>query len=249
MISVRGVSKYFGRFCAVDRVSFEVAPGDIVGFLGENGAGKTTLMRMLTTYFSPDAGRIHIDGEDITRDPLSARRKVGYLPETPPLYPDMTVREYLSFAAQLKEVPRRGQTCAVDHVLEECELTRVARQGIGTLSKGYKQRVGIAQALINHPAILILDEPTNGLDPVQILNVRRIIKNIGSHRTVIVSTHILSEIEQIVSRVVIMRNGAICADKPLAELLTGTSAQPRRSLEEVFLSLVLPSGNEEGCHE
>ena len=232
MISVRDVTKYFGGFQALKNVSFEIGTGEIVGFLGRNGAGKTTIMRILTSYLPATSGEVTIAGEDVDKNSLAVRRKIGYLPETPPLYPDMTARDYLGFAAQLKDVPAKQQRPQIDKVLEECNLTDVQDKIIGTLSKGYKQRVGIAQAIINDPEILILDEPTIGLDPVQIIQVRNLIKSLEHKRTVILSTHILSEIEQIAQRVLIMKSGEIIADELLKNLL-----KDQESLEDVFLRL------------
>ncbi len=232
MISVRGVTKYFGGFQALKDVSFEINAGEIVGFLGRNGAGKTTIMRILTSYLPATSGEVTIAGKDVDRNSLAVRRKIGYLPETPPLYPNITARDYLGFAAQLKDVPAKQRRPQIDKVLEECNLTDVQNKVIGTLSKGYKQRVGIAQAIINDPEILILDEPTIGLDPVQIIQVRNLIKSLEHKRTVILSTHILSEIEQIAQRVLIMKSGEIIVDESLENLL-----KDQENLEDVFLRL------------
>ena len=224
------------KVCALNGVSFEIQKGEIVGFLGRNGAGKTTLMRILTSYLPASAGQVLIDGQDIVRHSMAIRRKIGYLPETPPLYPDMTAREYLKFAARLKDVPAKRVTAQVDKLLDECYLRNVADKTIAALSKGYQQRVGIAQAILNDPQILILDEPTNGLDPVQIRRMRSLIKNLEEKRTIIISTHILSEIEQIAKRVLIIKDGAIVADDTMDNLLRDEQGAPR-SLEEVFLRL------------
>ena len=233
MISVKSLTKSFGRKAVLKNISFEIGQGEIIGVLGQNGAGKTTLMRILTTYLAPSSGTATIGGYSVTKNPLDVRRKIGYLPETPPLYTSMTVQDYLRFAARLKEVPARQQTFQIKKVLEECRLRDVRSQLIGTLSKGYRQRVGLAQAIINDPPILILDEPTSGLDPVQIIQVRNLIKNLEKKRTVILSTHILSEIEQIARRVLILRGGEIIAD----DLLENLCAK-EESLEQVFLRLV-----------
>ena len=219
MIKVDVVTKYFGRFRALDGISFSIGKGEIVGFLGRNGAGKTTLMRILTGYLPLTSGRVFVCGEDIVRSPLPARRRIGYLPETPPLYLNMSVREYLDFVARMKDVPSSKVKIQVDRVLEECRLAEVSSKIIAALSKGYKQRVGIAQAIINDPQLLILDEPTIGLDPVQVVQVRELIKSLEGSRTVILSTHILSEIEQISKRVIIIDNGRIIKDASLSELL------------------------------
>jgi len=219
MIVAKNVTKFFGRFQALKNISFEIGKGEIVGCLGQNGSGKTTLMRLLTSYLPPTSGEIAIGGMNVSRNSLSIRRKIGYLPETPPLYVDMTVRGYLKFAARLKEVPSRQQRMQVDRVIGECHLQEVESKTIGILSKGFKQRVGIAQAIINDPEVLILDEPTSGLDPIQILQVRQLIQNLRFERTVLLSTHILSEIEQIAQRVLIIRNGEIVADASLEDLV------------------------------
>lgn len=236
MIRTERLTKYFGSTQALKSVSFEIQKGEIVGFLGRNGAGKTTLMRVLTSYLPASSGTVMIDGIDALKHSLAVRQKIGYLPENPPLYPNMTVRDYIRFAAQLKDVPAKRICAQVDKVLNECYLRNVARKPISTLSKGYQQRVGIAQAIVNDPQILILDEPTNGLDPVQIQRIRELIKNLEEERTVIISTHILSEIEQIAQRVLIIKDGEIVADDTLNNLLCDDQGW-RQSLEEVFLRL------------
>jgi len=232
MIIAQNVTKYFGGFQALKDISFEIAKGEIVGFLGRNAAGKTTIMRILTSYLPATSGKVIIGGEDVSRNSLAVRKKVGYLPEMPPLYSNMTVKEYLQFAAQLKDVPARRQRVQVDKVLKECSLKDVRDKAIGTLSRGYKQRVGIAQAIINDPEVLILDEPTSGLDPVQILQVRNLIKSLEYKRTVVLSTHILPEIEQIARRVVIIKSGQIIADDSLEDLL-----RSRGSERKVFVRI------------
>jgi len=236
MIKVNNITKYFGNTQALKGVSFEIKKGEIVGFLGRNGAGKTTLMRVLTSYLPANTGNVTIDGMDVAKNSMAVRQKIGYLPETPPLYADMTARNYLKFAAQLKDVPRRQIAVQVDKVLNECYLRNVAHKTIATLSKGYQQRVGIAQAIINDPEILILDEPTNGLDPVQIRRIRALIKDLEQERTIIISTHILSEIEQIARRVLIIKDGLIVADDTMEDLLSDEQGG-QHSLEEIFLEL------------
>ncbi len=230
MLTAKNVTKYFGGFQALKDISFEINKGDIVGFLGQNGAGKTTLMRILTSYLPATSGRVIIAGEDVTKNSLAIRKKIGYLPENPPLYVDMTTRDYLKFAAQIKDVPSKQQHSQIDKVLTECDLKGVQNKTIRFLSKGYKQRVGIAQAIINDPEILILDEPTIGLDPVQIIQVRNLIKNLEYKRTVILSTHILPEIQQIAKRVLIIKAGEIIVDKYLKELFEKQGGQ-----QKVFL--------------
>ena len=236
MIEIKNVIKNFGNSRALNDISFEIQKGEIVGFLGRNGAGKTTLMRILTSYLPATSGSVKIAGKDVIKHSIFIRRKIGYLPETPPLYRNMTVKDYVSFAAKLKDVQAKSIRRQVEKVLDECYLRNVADKTISTLSKGYQQRVGIAQAVVNDPDILILDEPTNGLDPVQIQRVRALIKNLGAQRTVIISTHILSEIEQIAKRVVMIKDGAVIADDMLTDLLSDGQGGAH-SLEEVFLRL------------
>jgi len=234
MIITKNISKYFGHFTALKNISFEIKKGEIVGFLGRNGAGKTTLMRILTSFISPSSGEVFIDGISPARDSIALRRKIGYLPERPPLYPDLTVAEYLQFAGQLKDIPVKDLKINIDRVLEECDLTEVRHKLIAPLSKGFKQRVGIAQAIIHNPQILILDEPTSGLDPIQNLQIRKLIMNLEEQRTVLISTHILSEIEQIAKRVLIIQEGEIIADNTLDAL---KQEHGQSSLEAVFLKL------------
>lgn len=235
MIEAHGLSKRYGDLLAVDRVSFSVQPGEVVGFLGPNGAGKTTTMRMLTGFVPPTDGSATIAGHDIFEDPLAARRAVGYLPETPPLYPEMSVEDFVAYVARLKDVPRAGRRAAVDRALARCGLADVRRRVIGALSKGYRQRVGLAQAIVHDPAVLILDEPTVGLDPIQIREIRALIAELAAEkqgeraRTVILSTHILPEVEAICRRVLVINRGRKVVDQPLAELTRGGA-----SLEEIF---------------
>jgi ABC-2 type transport system ATP-binding protein len=235
MIEARGLSKRYGDLIAVNDVSFTVARGEVVGFLGPNGAGKTTTMRILTGFLPATDGTAIIAGHDMLEDPLAARRSVGYLPEAPPLYPEMDVEGYLAFVARLKDVPRRRVREAVDRALERCALTAVRRRVIGALSKGYRQRVGIAQAVVHDPPVLILDEPTVGLDPTQIREIRALIadlvmpKNGEVQHTVILSTHILPEVEAICRRVILIHRGCKVVDAPLSELMQGG-----RTLEQVF---------------
>jgi len=236
MIEVRNITKSFGKVQALAGMTFTIKKGEIVGFLGRNGAGKTTLMRILTSYLPASSGQVTIDGKEVVRHSMNVRRKIGYLPETPPLYPDMTARAYLRFAANLKDVPAKEIGARVDKVLNECYLRNVAHKTIGTLSKGYQQRVGIAQAIINDPQILILDEPTNGLDPVQIGRMRELIRNLEAERTIIISTHILTEIEQIARRVLIIKDGLIVADDALENLLADGDRN-QQTLEQVFLRI------------
>jgi ABC-2 type transport system ATP-binding protein len=239
MIITENICKNYAGFEALRNVSFEINEGNIVGFLGKNGAGKTSLMRILTSFLPATSGRVIIDGKDLAKHSLAIRRKIGYLPETPPLYTNMTVQSYLKFAAEIKDVEVNQRHKQLQKVLQECQLEQVRSKAIHTLSKGYKQRVGIAQAIIHEPKILILDEPTSGLDPIQIQQVRTLIKNQQEQRTVLVSTHTLSEIENIAERVLIIRAGEIIVDETLNKLLQreNSASASALSLEEVFLSL------------
>jgi ABC-2 type transport system ATP-binding protein len=223
MIQVDRLSKRFGSFKAVDGVHFAVGKGEIVGLLGPNGAGKTTTMRMLTTYLSPTSGRANLAGHDLLDEPLEVRRKVGYLPESVPLYPEMRVREYLSYRARLKDVPRSDRRRALGEVVSRCRLGEVEGRLIGQLSRGFRQRVGLAEAMVHDPEILILDEPTSGLDPLQIREVRDLIHELGQRHTILLSTHILSEVEAVCGRVIIIANGRIAVDDQLANLKRQTA--------------------------
>ena len=223
MIEVEHLSRSFGSFRAVDDISFSIKTGEIVGLLGPNGAGKTTTMRMITGFLSQTAGKITIDGKDISENPVESKRKIGYMPESAPLYSDMIVADYLKYVAEMQQVDPAEK---VPHLCEVCGLKEVMHKNIGELSRGYRQRVGLAHALMNDPEILILDEPTSGLDPNQIGDVRRLIKEIGKTRTVIISTHILGEVEMLCDRIIIISKGKLVADSPTAELRTryGNSA-------------------------
>ena len=212
MIAVEGLVKDFGRTRAVAGVSFHVAAGEIMGLLGPNGSGKTTIMRVLTGFFPPSEGRVSIDGIDVERDPLAVRERIGYLPENVVLYPDLTVTRFLRFCAEVKGVPAASRRARLDEVMAACGLTEVAGKHIGKLSKGYRQRVGIAQALIHRPRVLILDEPTVGLDPRQIIEIRSLIKSLAGETTVLLSTHILPEVGMTCSRVMIIDYGRIIAE-------------------------------------
>jgi ABC-2 type transport system ATP-binding protein len=218
MIQVDNLSKYFGPVLAVDHVSFEVDAGEIVGFLGPNGAGKTTTMRILTGYLPATSGIAKVAGFDIMTESLEVRRNIGYLPESVPLYPEMRVDEYLTFRAKLKGVDRKLRPSRLDYCLDRCRLKEVRRRLIGTLSKGYRQRVGLADAMIQDPPILILDEPTSGLDPLQIRETLALIKELGERRTVLLSTHILSEVEAVCERVIIIAAGRVGLSRTLDDL-------------------------------
>jgi len=240
VIEASGITKRYGDILAVDHVSFRAEAGDVVGFLGPNGAGKTTTMRILTGFLPATDGTAKIDGHDIFEDPLAARRAVGYLPETPPLYPEMDVTGYLHYVAKIKDVPRKQRAEAVDRAIQRCGLSEVRRRVIGALSKGFRQRVGIAQAIVHDPAVLILDEPTVGLDPIQIREIRSLIADLAAPRegsrghTIVLSTHILAEVEAICRRVIIINRGKKVIDTPLVELTQGGVR-----LEDVFARAAL----------
>ena len=218
MISVEGLTKDYGSVVAVRDVSFEVGAGEIVGFLGPNGAGKTTTLRILAGFLGASAGRVSIAGFDVATDSLKARQKLGYMPEAAPLYPELRVREYLTFRAELKQVPRRERKSAVDRSLEQAAVRDVAQTPIGHLSKGYRQRVALADALVSNPPLLILDEPTAGLDPNQIIEVRKLIRALGENHTLLLSTHILSEVEAVCDRALVIARGRLLAEGTIAEL-------------------------------
>ena len=211
MIEVQHITKQYGGVTAVDDVSFRVERGEILGFLGPNGAGKTTTMRILTGYMPASEGRATVAGFDVFNQPIEAKQRTGYLPETPPLYPDMTVREYLDFVARIKGVPSRERKERVKAVMERTRVADMAERQCGRLSKGYKQRVGLAQALIHNPEVLILDEPTAGLDPKQIIETRGLIRGLAGDHTIVLSTHILPEVAQTCQRVVIINKGRVVA--------------------------------------
>ena len=211
MIEVQHLTKRYGPVTAVDDVSFTVERGEILGCLGPNGAGKTTTMRVLTGYMPPTEGKAIVAGYDVFEQPIEAKRRTGYLPETPPLYPDMTVREYLTFVARIKGVPRNDRTTRIGEMMERTRVADVADRQCGKLSKGYRQRVGLAQALLHNPEVLILDEPTAGLDPKQIIETRELIKGFAGDHTIILSTHILPEVSQTCQRVVIINKGKVVA--------------------------------------
>jgi ABC-2 type transport system ATP-binding protein len=210
MIDVEGLTKFYGAFPAIQDLNFNARPGEIVGFLGPNGAGKTTTMRILAGYMPPTSGTARVAGFDVIEQSLEVRRRVGYLPETVPLYPEMAVFEYLAYMGSLRRVPELE--ARIDEVLEQVDMLDRSESFIGNLSKGLRQRVGLAQALLHSPEVLILDEPTIGLDPAQIIEVRRIIQELGRDRTVLLSTHILSEAQQICDRVLIINRGKIVAE-------------------------------------
>jgi ABC-2 type transport system ATP-binding protein len=211
LIEVQHLTKRYGPVTAVNDVSFTVERGEILGFLGPNGAGKTTTMRVLTGYMPPSEGKAIVAGYDVFEQPIEAKRRTGYLPETPPLYPDMTVREYLTFVARIKGVPRKESKARIGEMMQKTRIDDVADRHCGKLSKGYRQRVGLAQALLHNPDVLILDEPTAGLDPKQIIETRQLIKGLAGDHTIILSTHILPEVSQTCQRVVIINKGKVVA--------------------------------------
>jgi ABC-2 type transport system ATP-binding protein len=249
MIQIEGLTKRYGRISAVEELSFTVEKGEIVGFLGLNGAGKTTTMRILTGFIPPTRGRAAVAGHDVVTDSLEARRHVGYLPESAPLYTDMPVRAYLDFVGKVKGVSAEARRGKIDEVLSACGIAHVADRLIGRLSKGYRQRVGLAQALLGDPDVLVLDEPTSGLDPAQIREIRDLIRRLAGARTVILSTHILPEVEMICSRVLIVHRGRLLADgrpdtigreQGLQGDVTVAAAAPAEALAAALADLVAP---------
>src|SRR3954454_12491685 len=218
MIKVEGLTKRYARNVAVDNISFEVEKGQIVGFLGPNGAGKTTTMRVLTCFLPPTSGTANVAGYDVIEQPMEVKKRIGYLPETPPVYPEMEVSEYLNFVGRLKGIPSADIGRKVDEVLGRCAIGDVRSKLIGKLSKGYRQRVGLAQAIIHNPDVLVLDEPTSGLDPKQIIEIRELLKQLSGDHTIILSTHILSEVEHSCERVIIISQAKLVAQDSVASL-------------------------------
>jgi ABC-2 type transport system ATP-binding protein len=237
MIKVQGLTKRYARTVAVDNISFEVEKGQIVGFLGPNGAGKTTTMRVLTCFLPPTAGTATVAGFDVLENPHEVKKRIGYLPETPPLYPEMEVSEYLTFVGRLKGISSADVDRRVGEVTERCAVGDVRNKLIGKLSKGYRQRVGLAQAIIHNPDVLILDEPTSGLDPKQIIETRELIKHLSGDHTIILSTHILSEVEHSCQRVVIINQGKLVATDSVENLTNRL-----RGAEAVALEIASSNG-------
>lgn len=235
MIAVEGLTKYYGPIAAVEDLSFQVDQGEIVGFLGPNGAGKSTTMRILTAFAPATRGEARIAGFEVHQDPLEVKRRIGYLPERVPLYEEMVVTSFLRYVAELKGVPRSQRTTEVGEALERCGLSHMANRLIANLSKGYKQRVGLAQALIGSPPVLILDEPTVGLDPAQIVEIRQMIKGLRDKHTVLISTHILPEVAMLCERAIIINQGRIVAEDKMENLTKGGGGE---SLEEIFMRVV-----------
>ncbi len=226
MVQIKELTRYYGQTCAVDNLSFEIPKGQILGLLGPNGAGKTTTLRILTGYLQPTSGTIFVDGIDVRENPLEVKKHIGYLPEASPIYPDMIVFDYLLFIAEMRGIEKDSRLKRIRELAEICSLTEVMHKTVMNLSKGYKQRVGLALALMSDPDILVLDEPTSGLDPNQIVEIRSIIREIGKTKTIIFSTHILSEAEATCDRVVIINNGSIAADGT-TEMLKSTQDSSR----------------------
>jgi ABC-2 type transport system ATP-binding protein len=237
MIEVKNLTKRYRERVAVDHLNFSVAEGEILGFLGPNGAGKSTTMKILTGFLPPSEGTAKVAGFDVFEQPLEVKRRIGYLPETPPLYPEMTVRGYLKFVATLKQVPGRGLKSEVDRVAERTGVADVMDRVIQNLSKGYKQRVGIAQALLGSPPVLILDEPTEGLDPSQRAEVRSLIKGLAGKHTLILSTHILPEVTMTCEKVLIINQGKMVAYDEIKNLASVHGQSENISLEEIFIKL------------
>jgi ABC-2 type transport system ATP-binding protein len=238
MIKVEGLTKRYARTVAVDNISFEVEKGQIVGFLGPNGAGKTTTMRVLTCFLPPTSGTATVAGYDVQEHPIEVKRRIGYLPESPPLYPEMEVTEYLEFAGKLKGIPSADIKKRVDEVLDRCAIGDVRNKLIAKLSKGYRQRVGLAQAIIHNPDVLVLDEPTSGLDPKQIIEIRELLKSLAGDHTIILSTHILSEVEHSCQRVIIISQGKLVAIDSVANLTNRL-----RGSESVALEIEAAAGS------
>jgi len=211
MIEVDHLTKYYGEIRGIEDISFSIKRGEIAGFLGPNGSGKTTTMRILTCFFPPTRGRAQVAGYDVITHPIEVRRRIGYVPETVPLYPDMKVAGYLSFVAEAKRMDSRQRKRKIGAIMEQCGIVEVAHRLVGNLSKGFRQRVGLAQALINDPEVLILDEPTIGLDPKQVVEIRELIKSLAGERTIILSTHILPEVSMTCERIIIIHEGRIAA--------------------------------------
>ncbi|ABI60713.1 ABC transporter ATP-binding protein [Nitrosomonas eutropha] len=232
VIEADGLKRCFGRHVVVHEVNLKLGCGDVLGFLGPNGAGKSTTMRMLTGNLAPDSGSVRICGVDLLKNPLEAKRYIGYLPEIPPLYKELTVDEYLQFAARLHGLANTSVQIALDEVKQQCELSDVGKRLIGILSKGYQQRVAIAQAIIHRPQLIIMDEPTVGLDPNQIQKVRALIRELGKTHAIILSSHILSEVESVCNRVQIMHQGRLVLDDNLDNL-----KQRNMNLENIFTQL------------
>lgn len=241
MIQVQDLVKDYGNIRAVSHINFQVPEGQILGFLGPNGAGKSTTLKLLTGYLLPTAGTITVDDLDIWKDSRKIRRMIGYLPENNPLYHDMTVHAFLDFVSEVRNIPVDGKQANIRRVVEKCGLVNVVGQRIGTLSKGYRQRVGLAQAILHDPKILVLDEPTSGLDPNQIIEIRELIKELGRNKTLIISTHILQEVQAVCDRIVIINKGVIAGNGTMDELRSSFQGKSRLKLELVAPKDEIPS--------
>ncbi len=248
MIDVEQLTKYYGFLPAISDLSFSIGQGEVVGFLGPNGAGKTTTLKILTCFLPPSSGKARINGWDVSQNSLKVREQVGYLPESVPLYTEMTVERFLSFAAQAKGMGNREGKTSINKTLEDCGLEKVRGRIIGHLSKGFKQRVGLAQALLNNPPVLILDEPTIGLDPAQVVEIRELIRSLGQERTIVLSSHILPEVSQICQRVIIISRGRIVAVDTVSNLTAQIQTSRKIILtiqgprEDVLQGLMLQPG-------
>ncbi|MBI5546858.1 MAG: ABC transporter ATP-binding protein [Deltaproteobacteria bacterium] len=245
MIEVKGLTKRYRDRAAIEELSFEVKEGEILGFLGPNGAGKTTTMRVLTGFLPATSGSARVAGFDVFEQPLEVKRRIGYLPEQPPVYTDMTVRAYLKFCSQIKGVPRKAVKGEVERVANLTRITEVLDRVIANLSKGFRQRVGLAQAILNSPPVLILDEPTVGLDPLQIIEVRELIQSLsrtGKH-TIILSTHILQEVTEICRKVLVINGGKLVEFATIEELRARHAEGQALSLEQIYLKLIDPTGS------
>lgn len=239
MIEIQNLTKKYGSIYALNDVSFEVKKGEVLGFLGPNGAGKSTTMNILTGYIPSTSGTVKLDGYDIMEKPKEVKKRIGYLPELPPLYMDMTVKEYLAFICDLKSVPYKGRKAKLDDIMYLVKIGDIKGRLIKNLSKGYKQRVGVAQALVGNPEVLVLDEPTVGLDPKQIIEIRRLISALGREHTIILSTHILSEVTAVCSSVVIINNGKIAAQGPVSQFSASSG-----SVNKFLITL---AGSKDNC--
>ncbi|MDD5090804.1 MAG: ATP-binding cassette domain-containing protein [Candidatus Wallbacteria bacterium] len=233
MVDVRELKKHFGAIRAVDGISFRAGKGDVLGFLGPNGAGKSTTMKILSCFITPDGGTASVNGHDIINDSINVRRSLGYLPENVPAYEEMPVESFLSFICEARGIPKEKRAQAIERVVESCAIPHVMYQPIGTLSKGYRRRVGLAQALVHDPPVLVLDEPTDGLDPNQKYQVRQLIKKLAPQKCIIVSTHILEEVDAICNRMIIIAEGRVLIDTTPSEI----QKKEGGSLDEIFRRL------------
>lgn len=238
MIEVQSLTMRYGTFTALDNVSFQAGDRGILGLLGPNGAGKTTAMRIITTYLYPSSGTVLVNNIDVLERPLQARKEIGYLPETAPLYPDMMVEDYLRFVGEARGINRPTLNVRLKWVKEACDIGFVWKHTVNELSKGYRQRVGLAQALIHNPKVLILDEPTSGLDPLQIIGIRQLIKELAKEKTIVFSTHILQEVEAVADRIVIINEAKIIAQGTQKELEEQAQVGSDPTLEKVFIALL-----------